>query len=86
MSYNQNYKPSYRNEKPQEPQEKKPLRYSEDSFTKDKVIGKVVKITLITGKEVQGKIVEIGMYDILIQTSQARLIVMKSAIVSIEVG
>lgn len=64
--------------------EDRPLRYSKDSFTKE-LIGKVVKISLVNGKEVQGRLIELGMYDVLIQTSQARLIVMKSAIVGVEV-
>ena len=64
--------------------EKKPERYSKDSFVRE-LIGKVVKIRLVNGSELQGRLLEIGMYDILMQTSQARLIVMKSAIMTIEV-
>ena len=64
--------------------EHKPMRYSKDSFVKE-LIGKVVRITLLNGKEVQGKLIELGMYDILIQTSQARLIVLKSGIMTVEV-
>ena len=35
--------------------EHKPMRYSKDSFVKE-LIGKVVRITLLNGKEVQGKL------------------------------
>ena len=64
--------------------EKKPQRYSKDSFTKE-LIGKVVKISLINGSVVQGRLLELGMYDIRVQTSQSQLIVMKSAILTVEV-
>lgn len=62
----------------------KPERYSRDSFVKE-LIGKTAKISLLNGKEISGRLLELGMYDILMQTSQARLIVMKSAIMTIEV-
>ena len=64
--------------------EKKPQRYSKDSFTKES-IGKVVKLTLTNGSVVQGRLLELGMYDIKLQTSQNQLIVMKSAIMTAEV-
>ncbi len=64
--------------------EKKPQRYTRDSFTKE-LIGKVVKITLTNGSVVQGRLLELGMYDIKLQTSQNQLIVMKSAILTVEV-
>lgn len=64
--------------------EKKPERYSTDSFTKI-LIGKIVKVDLINNKEIQGRIIEIGMFDLLIQTSQARLIIFKSSIITVEV-
>ena len=62
----------------------KPLRYSKDSFTKE-LINKLVKITLINCKEIQGCLVELGMYDILLQCSARRFIIFKSAIVIVEV-
>lgn len=64
--------------------EKKPQRYTKDSFTKE-LIGKVVKISLINGSTLQGRLIELGMYDIRVQTSQSQLIVMKSAILTVEV-
>ena len=64
--------------------EKKPQRYTKDSFTKE-LIGKVVKITLTNGSVVQGRLLELGMYDIRVQTSQSQLIVMKSGILTVEV-
>ncbi len=62
----------------------KPERYNRDSFVKE-LIGKVLKIILVNGEEIQGRLVELGMFDICIQTSQARLIVLKSAIIAVEV-
>ena len=64
--------------------EKKPQRYSKDSFTKE-LIDKVVKITLTNGSVVQGRLLELGMYDVKLQTSQNQLIVLKSAILTVEV-
>lgn len=62
----------------------KPQRYTKDSFTKE-LIDKVVKITLTNGSVVQGRLLELGMYDIKLQTSQNQLIVMKSSILTVEV-
>ena len=67
-----------------ENRENKPLRYSKDSFTKE-LIGKVVKISLVNGQEIQGRLLELGMYDIKFQTSEAQLIVLKSAILTVRV-
>ena len=64
--------------------EKKPQRYTKDSFTRE-LIGKVAKITLTNGSVVQGRLLELGMYDIKLQTSQNQLIVLKSAILTVEV-
>ena len=71
---------SYQEKKPED----RPLRYSHDSFVKE-LIGKVIKISFLNGKEIQGRLIELGMYDVLMQTSQARVIVMKSAIITVEV-
>jgi sRNA-binding regulator protein Hfq len=62
----------------------KAQRYSKDSFTKE-LIGKVVKLTLTNGSTLQGRLIELGMYDIRVQTSQSQLIVMKSSILTVEV-
>ena len=62
----------------------KAQRYSKDSFTKE-LIGKVVKLTLTNGSTLQGRLIELGMYDIRVQTSLSQLIVMKSAILTVEV-
>lgn len=62
----------------------KPQRYSKDSFTKE-LIGKVVKISLVNGSTLQGRLIELGMYDVKLQTSQNQLIVMKSSILTVEV-
>ena len=59
-------------------------RYSKDSFVRE-LIGKVVKITLTNGSVVQGRLIELGMYDVKLQTSQNQLIVLKSAILTVEV-
>jgi sRNA-binding regulator protein Hfq len=64
--------------------EEKPQRYTKDSFTKE-LIGKVVKISLVNGSTLQGRLIELGMYDIKVQTSQNQLIVMKSGILTVEV-
>ncbi len=63
---------------------KKPLRYSQDSFVRE-LIGKVLKITLVNGKEIQGRLQDLGMFDIKVQTSEAQIIIMKSAILTVEV-
>ena len=62
----------------------KPQRYTKDSFTKE-LIGKVVKISLVNGSTLQGRLIELGMYDIKLQTSQNQLIVLKSSIMTVEV-
>jgi sRNA-binding regulator protein Hfq len=64
--------------------EEKPQRYTKDSFTKE-LIGKVVKLTLTNGSTLQGRLIELGMYDIKIQTSQNQLIVLKSSVMTVEV-
>ena len=63
---------------------KKPLRYSQDSFVKT-LIGKVLKITLLNGSLVQGRLQELGMYDIAIYTENGLVIVMKSGILTVQV-
>jgi len=81
-------------------QERKPLRYSEDSFTKQ-LIGKTITIELVNGKILKGKLLNLGMYDVLIETKSAEtvniagkqmtkdviknLIILKSAICTAEV-
>jgi len=81
-------------------QERKPLRYSEDSFTKQ-LIGKTITIELVNGKILKGKLLNLGMYDVLIETKSAEtvniagkqmtkdviknLIILKSAICTVEV-
>jgi small nuclear ribonucleoprotein (snRNP)-like protein len=45
--------------------EKKPLRYSTDSFIKE-LIGKKIRICLINNEIFEGTLKELGMYDILI--------------------
>lgn len=64
--------------------EKKPQRYSKDSFTKE-LIGKVVKISLVNGSTLQGRLIELGMYDIKVQTATNQLIILKSGILTVEV-
>ena len=59
-------------------------RYSKDSFTKG-LINKVVKISLTNGKEIQGRLLELGMYDIAIYTENGLVIVMKSGILTVMV-
>ena len=62
----------------------KAQRYSKDSFTKE-LIGKVVKITLTNGSVVQGRLIELGMYDVKVQTATNQLIILKSGILTVEV-
>jgi len=83
-----------------ETQDRKPLRYSVDSFTKQ-LIGKNVTIELVNGKILSGKLLQLGMYDVLIEVKSVEnfivsgqtltkdvtrnLIVLKSAISTAEV-
>jgi len=80
--------------------EKKPLRYSEDSFVKE-LINKTLTIELVNGKILSGKLLQLGMFDILIEIKSTEnyivsgktltkdvlktLIVLKSSIISVEV-
>ena len=59
-------------------------RYSKDSFVRE-LIGKVVKITLTNGSVVQGRLIELGMYDVKVQTATNQLIILKSSIMTAEV-
>lgn len=62
----------------------KPERYSQDSFIKS-LIGKVLKINLINGNEISGRLIDLGMYDCKVQTSNGPVIILKSAISTVEV-
>ena len=80
--------------------DKKPLRYSRDSFVKE-LIGKNIRISLTTREVFEGTLRELGMYDFLIETkvaekiiisgkevtrdSQRQRIFMKSSVVWVEV-
>ncbi|MCL5881555.1 MAG: hypothetical protein M1592_03110 [Candidatus Thermoplasmatota archaeon] len=80
--------------------EKKPLRYSQDSFIKD-LIGKKIRISLTTKEVFEGNLKQLGMYDVLLEIkttekiniagnemlrdSTKERIFMKSAIIWIEV-
>lgn len=75
-NYNQDFKGSVR--------EKKLERYTRDSFTKE-LIGNPIKIGLSNGKEISGRLIELGMFDIKVQTPNGRLIVLKSGILTVEV-
>jgi small nuclear ribonucleoprotein (snRNP)-like protein len=81
-------------------QDRKPLRYSKDSFVKE-LIGKNIQIELVNGKILTGKLVDLGMFDILLELKSTesfnvsgktmsrdvvrRIIILKSAIISVEV-
>jgi len=83
-----------------ETQERKPLRYSQDSFVRE-LIGKTLKIELTNSKILMGKLLEVGMFDILIEIQSKEtvniagkqmtkdviksLIILKSAILTVEV-
>ena len=54
--------------------DKKPLRYSKDSFVKE-LIGKNIRISLITQEIFDGVLRELGMYDFLIETKVAEKII-----------
>lgn len=63
----------------------KPLRYTHDSLTKD-LIGKSVTISLIGGRIEAGILREVGMYDLCLEMSNKRnLIILKSAILTVTV-
>lgn len=63
----------------------KPERYSHDSLTKE-IIGKSVTISLIGGRIESGILKECGMYDILLEmTNKRTLIILKSAILTVAV-
>lgn len=62
----------------------KPLRYTQDSFTKE-LIGKKIRITLVNGSITEGELQELGMYDIQIKSLQNNLIILKSAIMVVQV-
>lgn len=64
--------------------EEKPLRYTKDSFVKE-LIGKPMKITLINGSVIQCRLMELGVYDIKVQTMEGQVIIMKSAILTVAV-
>jgi len=81
-------------------QDRKPLRYSEDSFVKE-LIGKTIQIELVNGKILKGKLLNLGMFDVLIELKSEEtvnisgkpmvrdvlknLIILKSAILTVEV-
>ena len=54
--------------------DKKPLRYSRDSFVKE-LIGKNIRISLTTREVFEGTLRELGMYDFLIETKVAEKII-----------
>lgn len=64
--------------------QKKPERYSRDSFTKE-LIGKVLKISLLNEREIQGRLLELGMFDVKVQTTDGLVIIMKGAISTVQV-
>lgn len=80
--------------------EKKPLRYTQDSFVKE-LIGKIVRISLTTKEVFEGTLKELGMYDFLLEVkitekitisgkevfreSKKDRVFMKSAVVWVEV-
>jgi small nuclear ribonucleoprotein (snRNP)-like protein len=81
-------------------QERKPLRYSQDSFVKE-LINKTLTIELVNGKILTGKLLQLGMFDILIELKSVEtvniagkpmlrdviknLIILKSSILTVEV-
>ena len=76
---------------------KKTLRYGEDDVNKT-LLGKNVKITLINGREINGVLSNLGMYDLTVKTKvkqvfnrnitrevEKPIIILKSAIATVEV-
>ncbi len=79
---------------------KKVLRYTHDSFVKE-LIGKTIRIEFINNKIITGKLLELGVYDIVVQINvdqeveisgkkvvksvQKNIILMKAPILSVEV-
>ena len=53
--------------------EKKPLRYSRDSFVKE-LIGKNIRISLTTREVFEGILKELGIYDFLVEVTVAEKI------------
>jgi len=102
MNYNNNEKKVFNNSgtKDFRTQDRKPLRYSQDSFTRE-LINKTIMIELVNGKILSGKLLDVGMYDVRIEVKSSEnfvvsgkpitkdiiknLIVMKSAICTVEV-
>jgi len=101
MNYNSNEKKVFNSySKDSGTSEKRPLRYNQDSFVKE-LIGKTITIELVNGKILKGKLLNLGMYDVLIEVKSVEnfivsgqtlskdvnknLIVMKSSIISVEV-
>ena len=80
MQYDQQHKVF----KDSDSKEKKPQRYSQDSFVKE-LIGKTVKVTLINAQVISGRLLELGMFDIRLQTPESQIIVMKSGILTVQV-
>ena len=80
--------------------EQRVLRYTNDTLKKD-LIGKTVEILLVNSTILKGKLLQVGMYDILIEITRnkeltiqntkiykpviSQIIVLKSAIITVEV-
>lgn len=96
------YPPNFNNKKVvnKDSGEQKVLRYTTDSFVKE-LIGKNIEILLVNSTIIKGRLVELGMYDILIEVTRnkeiivqntkmikpltTQIIVLKSAIITVEV-
>ena len=76
---------NYNNNPVKKPFQDKPLRYSEDTFTKS-LEGKEVEVTFI-GEEVpeRGILKTVGVYDIQVITDRGAIIIMKNAIKTVQV-
>ncbi|MCL4452812.1 MAG: hypothetical protein M1317_01745 [Candidatus Thermoplasmatota archaeon] len=80
--------------------EQRVLRYTNDTLKKD-LIGKTVEILLVNSTILKGKLLQVGMYDILIEITRnkeltmqntkmykpviSQIIVLKSSIITVEV-
>jgi len=103
MNYNSNEKKvfnGYGKDFGSKTSEKKPLRYSQDSFVRE-LRGKTLTIELVNGKILRGKLLELGMFDVMIELKSVEnfivsgqtltkdvvknLIILKSAILTVEV-
>ena len=63
--------------------QKKPLRYSQDSFVKELIIKKI-RISLTTSEVFEGNLKQLGMYDVLLEIKTTETIIISGKEISRE--